>query len=421
MEVEGGTMKNELLLLMLIVFVFFLDTEKAMGEGNATYKVRDGDCMSVIGKNLGLDWEDLAKKNNIKPPRYLVIMGATLKIEGVKKRETKVQKPVVAKNRTSRVQKRSRGVVDGRLLLSEFEEYAKEDKALQRALDKFTDDEEEKSLFEKEIADGNREWGFFEDGDKCYLFVDSQGSIHEKRRLSWKQGREKGSLEAAGVYRSPSGKEIWFLLNGRTICFKDEDAVSASKASKKGKLKRLASYPDPAQKRSLSDAGFSDRKKQKSDRAPRSISSGEESNFFGDVNLRKESSGFGVPPKQKEEILGFALPPLDVSLSPGKGEEIRLGQQLDPLKGFAKEGDNILSMETIAKREREKISPGDPLKGFAKEGDSVSSMETIARREIEKIFPKDVLKVPANEGKVSDLPGKVRNFRRQKRDKETSI
>ncbi|HCU70985.1 MAG TPA: hypothetical protein DIC35_04550 [Candidatus Moranbacteria bacterium] len=389
-------MKNELLLLMLIVFVFFLDTEKAMGEGNATYKVRDGDCMSVIGKNLGLDWEDLAKKNNIKPPRYLVIMGATLKIEGVKKRETKVQKPVVAKNRTSRVQKRSRGVVDGRLLLSEFEEYAKEDKALQRALDKFTDDDEEKSLFEKEIADGNREWGFFEDGDKCYLFVDSQGSIHEKRRLSWKQGREKGSLEAAGVYRSPSGKEIWFLLNGRTICFKDEDAVSASKASKKGKLKRLASYPDPAQKRSLSDAGFSDRKKQKSDRAPRSISSGEESNFFG------------------EEILGFALPPLDVSLSPGKGEEIRLGQQLDPLKGFAKEGDNILSMETIAKREREKISPGDPLKGFAKEGDSVSSMETIARREIEKIFPKDALKVPANEGKV-------RNFRRQKRDKETSI
>ena len=45
----------------------------------STYTVQSGDCLSVIGKKLGVNWKEIASLNGIHSP-YTIFKGQTLKI-----------------------------------------------------------------------------------------------------------------------------------------------------------------------------------------------------------------------------------------------------------------------------------------------------------------------------------------------------
>ena len=57
-----------------------LDSGSAAPSGD-TYTVQAGDCLSVIGAKLGLDWRDIAAVNGITEP-YTIYAGQVLKLSG---------------------------------------------------------------------------------------------------------------------------------------------------------------------------------------------------------------------------------------------------------------------------------------------------------------------------------------------------
>ena len=48
--------------------------------GYETYTVVKGDCLSIIGQKLGVNWKDIASLNNIPGPKYTIYVGQVLKI-----------------------------------------------------------------------------------------------------------------------------------------------------------------------------------------------------------------------------------------------------------------------------------------------------------------------------------------------------
>ncbi|GGE47534.1 hypothetical protein GCM10011391_27920 [Pullulanibacillus camelliae] len=51
-------------------------------SSGGTYTVKAGDSLSVIGADLGVDWHEIAKLNNIKGPDYVIQTGQKLKLPG---------------------------------------------------------------------------------------------------------------------------------------------------------------------------------------------------------------------------------------------------------------------------------------------------------------------------------------------------
>lgn len=53
----------------------------SQGTVSATYTVRSGDCLSVIGARLGVSWQSIAQANGIRPP-YTIYPGQVVRIPG---------------------------------------------------------------------------------------------------------------------------------------------------------------------------------------------------------------------------------------------------------------------------------------------------------------------------------------------------
>ena len=45
-----------------------------------TYKVVSGDTLSGIGQKFGVSWNKIAEVNDVKPPKYIIYVGQTLRI-----------------------------------------------------------------------------------------------------------------------------------------------------------------------------------------------------------------------------------------------------------------------------------------------------------------------------------------------------
>ena len=74
----------------------------AAGSGAAfatDYKVKAGDTLSEIAQANGADWHQLAKINNLKDP-YLILIGQTLTLDGVKKATAPKQRVTTTKKKT---------------------------------------------------------------------------------------------------------------------------------------------------------------------------------------------------------------------------------------------------------------------------------------------------------------------------------
>lgn len=63
-----------------------------------TYTVIKGDTLSGIGKNLGIDWKQIASLNNIKGPLYTIKVGQVLKLSADAKVEVGYTAKVTAKS-----------------------------------------------------------------------------------------------------------------------------------------------------------------------------------------------------------------------------------------------------------------------------------------------------------------------------------
>ena len=49
-------------------------------QSTRTYTVKQNDCLSAIAKQFGVNWMDIANKNGIAGPKYIIHPGQVLKI-----------------------------------------------------------------------------------------------------------------------------------------------------------------------------------------------------------------------------------------------------------------------------------------------------------------------------------------------------
>ena len=56
----------------------YAEVQAIVNGTTRTYTVKAGDCLSVIGQKLGVDWRDIAAKNGLKDP-YVIHAGDVLK------------------------------------------------------------------------------------------------------------------------------------------------------------------------------------------------------------------------------------------------------------------------------------------------------------------------------------------------------
>jgi len=162
---------------VLVVLIF-----SGQAEAKKSYTVKNGDCLSVIGAELNVDWHKIAKINGIKPP-YVIYPDQKLFIP-----EPDEYFDVKELGRNP-----FRGVGDYELGWKQFNLSA-----------------DEIAELNEKIASDNFAWKSIRSGDVFNLGLEGNNILRIKPRM-WIHGNDHHN-EAARVYELATGTEIWIAL-----------------------------------------------------------------------------------------------------------------------------------------------------------------------------------------------------------------
>jgi hypothetical protein len=211
-------MKVVMSMLAVIISLF-----SGIAAANAeTYMVQRGDSgLIAIAQKLSIsNWkENLAKENNISPPRYIIKEGQTLvyypqKViitsAGPQVKQSTIIKPQQVRKES--VRKVRHAQTDGPFMVrhvggNPFRHRGNFDLAWTQ----FGLSDEEKAELKQKIASGEFISGIVKDGDVFDLGLEGKNILQIRPQMAWVN--HPTDYEGADVYQLSSGKEIWIFVN----------------------------------------------------------------------------------------------------------------------------------------------------------------------------------------------------------------